>query len=71
MESEKDSPQSTAFFCEIARNTSSPKVRLALASALQRQPVTNRFALAEALLDHAEDAADDNLPLMMWYGVDH
>ena len=27
-------------------------------------------ALAQALLSHAEDAEDHNLPLMVWYGIE-
>jgi putative membrane-bound dehydrogenase-like protein len=53
----------------LARKESSPFVRLALASALQRLPLGVRAALATPLLAHAEDAADHNLPLMYWYGV--
>jgi len=44
-------------------------VRLALASTLQRLPPVDRPQLAAALLGHAEDAADHNLPLMIWYGL--
>ena len=44
-------------------------MRLALASALQRFPAEARADLARPLLQHAEDAADHNLPLMLWYGL--
>ncbi|MDX2035556.1 MAG: c-type cytochrome [Isosphaeraceae bacterium] len=44
-------------------------VRLILASSLQRLPVDQRVGLASALLTHAEDAADHNLPLLIWYGL--
>lgn len=45
-------------------------VRLALASALQRLPLADRAALARPLLARAEDAADHNLPAMLWYGIE-
>jgi putative membrane-bound dehydrogenase-like protein len=54
----------------LAIKEKSPAVRLALASALQRLPLANRWALAEALLAHGEDAKDANLPLMLWYGIE-
>ncbi|WAC18152.1 c-type cytochrome [Luteolibacter sp. SL250] len=54
----------------IAGTESSPAVRLALASALQRIPVAPRVAIAAPLLKHAGDVADHNLPLMLWYGIE-
>ena len=54
----------------LAQSEKSSWVRLALASALQRLPLNRRWALAEALAAHAEDAADANMPLMIWYGVE-
>jgi putative membrane-bound dehydrogenase-like protein len=59
-----------ARFAELARTEPSPKVRLSLASALQRLPVDRRWAIAEPLLSHAEDASDRVIPLMLWYGVE-
>jgi len=55
---------------EAARSDKSASVRLALASALQRLPLEQRWVLAERLVGHAEDASDENLPLMIWYGVE-
>jgi putative membrane-bound dehydrogenase-like protein len=55
---------------ELAANDPSPVVRLELASALQRLPLTDRWAIAEGLLSHAADATDANLPLMIWYGIE-
>jgi putative membrane-bound dehydrogenase-like protein len=54
----------------LAATDPSPAVRLYLASALQRMPKTLREPLAAALLQHAEDASDHNLPLMLWYGIE-
>ncbi len=56
-------------FLRLAEKDPSPAVRLALASALQRFPAEARADLARPLLQHAEDAADHNLPLMLWYGL--
>jgi putative membrane-bound dehydrogenase-like protein len=53
----------------VALAESSPLVRLALASTLQRLPPGQRAQLAEPLLSRSEDADDHNLPLMLWYGV--
>ncbi len=54
----------------LASSDPSPMVRLALASALQRLPVAERWGLAENLLAHVEDAGDANLPLLIWYGIE-
>ena len=50
------------------RPTPSPKVRLSLASALQRLPLNERWAVAEPLASHKEDASDPMLPLddLVW-----
>ena len=54
----------------LAREDKSPVVRLYLASALQRLPVAQRGEILEGLLAHAEDATDQNLPLMYWYAAE-
>jgi hypothetical protein len=54
----------------MAKDDKSAAVRLALASALQRLPVNQRWPIAEALAAHATDAQDANLPLMIWYGIE-
>ena len=48
----------------------SPLVRLTLASALQRLPLRDRWTVAQHLAAHEADAADHNLPLMIWYGIE-
>ncbi|PYM11214.1 MAG: dehydrogenase, partial [Verrucomicrobia bacterium] len=53
----------------VAKTDASGLVRLALASTLQRLPVSQRADLAAALLAHQEDANDHNLPLLIWYGL--
>lgn len=54
---------------DLARSDPSGLVRLVLASTLQRLPIHQRAALADALLAHKEDAQDHNLPLLIWYGL--
>ncbi|MBI1374706.1 MAG: hypothetical protein GC159_18460 [Phycisphaera sp.] len=55
---------------KMAATEPSPRVRLQLASALQRLPLDKRWAIAEALIGHAEDVDDAYLPLMYWYGIE-
>ena len=57
-------------FAGLAREDKSSFVRLAIASALQRLPPANRWTIAERLAAHAEDIADPNLPLMIWYAIE-
>lgn len=56
-------------FVAMARGDESGLVRLALASTLQRLPVSQRVPLGTALAARTEDATDHNLPAMVWYGV--
>jgi putative heme-binding domain-containing protein len=53
----------------LAGSESSAFGRLALASMLQRLHVKDRIEIASALVTHAEDSDDHNLPLMIWYGL--
>jgi len=53
----------------LAAEDESGLVRLHLASALQRMPVTQRVDVAGALMSRREDAGDAQLPLMVWYGL--
>lgn len=53
----------------MAETESSARVRLAMASLLQRPALKSAAGLARALLKRGEDAKDHNLPLMLWYGV--
>ena len=55
---------------QLARSDSSQLVRLYVASALQRIPLNQRWPIAENLIQHAADTNDQNLPLMIWYGVE-
>jgi hypothetical protein len=69
-ESGKVSAAALDKFARMSRDDGSRLVRLALASALQRLPVDQRWSIAEGLAGHGEDADDPNLPLMIWYGIE-
>ena len=47
-----------------------PKVRLAIASALQRIELKHRLGIAAELMAHAEDIEDPYIPLMIWYAIE-
>jgi putative membrane-bound dehydrogenase-like protein len=70
LEDGKPSKAVRARLVEMAAKDRSAQVRLSLASGLQRLPAQERWEIAEALLAHAEDAADAYLPLMIWYGIE-
>ena len=55
---------------KASKASASPKIRLSIASALQRLPLADRWDIAEALIQHGEDAADHNLPQMYWYAIE-
>ncbi len=63
-------PATVQALVSLAATETSASVRLSLASALQRVPAADRSALARPLLLHAGDAADHNLPQMLWYGIE-
>jgi putative membrane-bound dehydrogenase-like protein len=62
--------QFTSEIAQLAKSDGSPLVRLGVASALQRLSHPDRLPIARALLQHAEDANDPNIPLMIWYGIE-
>jgi hypothetical protein len=37
---------------------------------LHRLPIDSRWEIAEALLSHADDSEDPNLPLIIWHGIE-
>lgn len=55
---------------QMARQDSSPIVRLYLASAAQRLDSPANWMLLENLAEHAEDAEDHNLPKMIWFALE-
>jgi putative membrane-bound dehydrogenase-like protein len=54
----------------VAAEEPSPRVRLALASGLQKMPVDRRWGVAAQLATRRPNGEDPNLPLMIWYGVE-
>jgi len=68
---DRDPPtDALAKFANLAANDPSPLVRRYLASALQRLPHEQRWPIAKALVAHAIDADDQNLPLLYWYAIE-
>lgn len=63
-------PAALKKFAAMAISDPSPVVRLYLASALQRMPLAERWAIAQGLVTHAEDVADHNLPKVIWFGIE-
>jgi len=59
-----------AALLKRAQETKSQPVRLALASGLQRLSLDKRGDMLAALLQHTNDAGDQNLPLMYWYALE-
>lgn len=59
-----------AALAPLAAQEPSPVVRRELASALSCLPLADRGALARALIARDEDAADPNIPLLLWYGIE-
>lgn len=59
-----------ARMTQMAKDDPSPVVRLYLASAVQRLPIDQRWDIVANLAAHSEDAADHNLPLMVYYAAE-
>ncbi|TLV02684.1 PVC-type heme-binding CxxCH protein [Dyadobacter luticola] len=66
----KPSAEVLASFNKMAVEDKSAVVRLYLASALQRLGSASKWSVADGLVTHAEDAADHNLPKMIWFGIE-
>lgn len=65
-----EDPETITALQALAVTEPAASVRLTLSSSLQRLPLAVRAALAAPLLARAEDAADHNLPQMLWYGIE-
>ena len=57
-------------FQSLAKNDNSALVRLYLTSGIMRLKPEIRWETIEALVKHAEDTNDHNLPLMLWYAAE-
>jgi putative membrane-bound dehydrogenase-like protein len=64
------SDAAVAKFVAMAGSEQPSLVRLYLASALQRIPMDRRWELATALAAREENGKDQNLPLVIWYGIE-
>ncbi len=64
------SDEALSKFKTMASKDGSAVVRKYLASALQRLDFDDRWEIAEALVMHEEDAGDDNIPHMSWFGIE-
>lgn len=62
--------EAVSKLARLAHIEPSPKVRLALASALQWISLDDRWDIATGLALHAEDDTDPYIPLMIWYGIE-
>ena len=63
------SPSVMTELTRMAAQDPSSLVRLVLASTMQRMPFSQRLAIAAGLVARKEDAADKNIPLMVWYAL--
>jgi putative membrane-bound dehydrogenase-like protein len=64
------SPEALKRLVTLAQIDSSPRVRLNLASILQRIALQERWPLAEVMAESLIDGKDSMLPLMTWYGIE-
>jgi len=70
LEDKEASSAVRAAMTSLAADDTSAVVRMYLASGLQRLPLQQRWALATALAERAEDVGDHNVPLLLWYGIE-
>ncbi len=70
LEEGKPAPELLKKMSALAREDGSAVVRLYLASAAQRLPLSQRWTILEGLVAHGADAGDHNLPLMYWYALE-
>lgn len=59
-----------ARLLEMARQEPEARVRLHLASLIQRVPPGLRWPIAHALLQRPEDSSDNTLQLVLWHGIE-
>jgi putative membrane-bound dehydrogenase-like protein len=69
-ENKKVSDAALKKLAGMAAKDPSPVVRLYIASALQRVEPARRWETLAALLSHADDAQDHNLPFLYWYAAE-
>ena len=69
-EDQNPGAEALARFEAMARKDRSPVVRKYLAAALQRLDAADRWAIAQGLISHGEDAEDHNIPKLIWFGIE-
>ncbi len=69
-ESRNPTDAALAELRRMAAEDDSAFVRLYIAAALQRTPVSKRRPVLEHLIARADDATDHNLPLMYWFALE-
>ena len=67
---EECSPEHVAWLESRAWDESEPMILLAMASALQKIPMEDRWSIAATLSSKDIDEEDVNLILMIWYGIE-
>ena len=64
-------PAGTAeHLVELAHEDRSPVVRKFIAAALQRLDPDRRWPIIAELVQHADDASDPNIPVLIWLGLE-
>ena len=69
-EEKNPSDEAIKEFTKMAKEDKSPKVRLYLASALQRIPVQKRWNILKGLVSHGEDEKDHNIAKLIWTALE-
>ncbi|MEO6785159.1 MAG: PVC-type heme-binding CxxCH protein, partial [Chthoniobacteraceae bacterium] len=69
LEQQYSDPKALDALASSVATEQSAFLRLNRSSQLPQMPLSSRLVSARGLLSHAEDAADHNLPLMIWFGI--
>jgi putative heme-binding domain-containing protein len=67
---EKVGPALAKRLAELASNEKDVTVRSQLASSARRLPANEALPIVIGLLQHADDASDAHLPLLLWWAVE-
>ena len=69
-DAKKVSPAMLAGMENMLRDEPSPMVRAQGACSARRLPVTDGLTLTTVLLNHSEDIADPQIPLLLWWALE-
>jgi putative heme-binding domain-containing protein len=67
----KANPTLAAALAERARRETVPEVRSQLVCTARRLRPEEGLPIVRNLLDHAEDASDPHIPLLLWWALEH